>query len=90
MTVVHYVYFCSNEITQEKLTILAIAGSALKRSYARKKWARTQFTYLEDKLLLCNHVNLAGHFVPTIPPQKTIVKSYPLVFQVWGKNKRKQ
>lgn len=37
MTVVHYVYFCSNEITQEKLTILATIGSALKCSYASKK-----------------------------------------------------
>lgn len=66
MTVVHYVYFCSNEITQKKLTILAIIGSALRRSYARKNWARTQFTYLEDKILLCNHADLAGHTIPMI------------------------
>lgn len=82
MTTVHYVYFCSNEITQEKLTILATIGKALKHPYASKKWARIQFTYLEDRILLCNHSNLAGHFVSHRPnPPETIVKSYLL--RVW-------
>lgn len=90
-TVVHYVYFCSNEITQEKLTILATTGSALKHSYASKEWARIQFTYLEDKILLCNHANLAGRFVSNNAfSEDASAKSFPLApLHVWGW-KRKQ